>query len=194
MPCVFSLTHRIYLPSALVLFHHTGLSSFIFFLISHSGLSSFISRFFSLIHVAFCLQFSNLFFRNGLSPTSLVDFPQQCGCLISSLVFSPLVSLLSFIFTRTWGFLSSVLVSFPSNLAVFLHLLSLFPSTAGYLHSSLVLYFNRTGLSSLIRAGIFKASMGARNRGGRGLSYRPARLHRLAEFIPWNRFRGPINV
>jgi hypothetical protein len=44
------------------------------------------------------------------------------------------------------------------------------------------------------RAGIFKESMGARNRGGRGLSYRPARLHRLAEFIPWNRFRGPIHV
>ncbi len=39
-------------------------------------------------------------------------------------------------------------------------------------------------------AGIFKESIGARNRGGRGLSYRPARLLRLAEFIPWNRFRG----
>jgi hypothetical protein len=34
------------------------------------------------------------------------------------------------------------------------------------------------------RAGIFKKSMGARNRGGIGLSYRPARLHRLAEFVP----------
>jgi hypothetical protein len=33
--------------------------------------------------------------------------------------------------------------------------------------------------------------MKARNRGGRGLSYRPARLHRLAELIPWNRFPGP---
>jgi hypothetical protein len=44
------------------------------------------------------------------------------------------------------------------------------------------------------RAGIFKEAMGARNRGGRGLLYRPARLHRLAEFIPWNRFRGPIHV
>ncbi len=43
-------------------------------------------------------------------------------------------------------------------------------------------------------AGIFKESMGTRNRGGIGLSYRPARLHRLAELIPWNRFRGPINV
>jgi hypothetical protein len=27
-----------------------------------------------------------------------------------------------------------------------------------------------------------------------GLSYRPARLHRLAEFLPWNQFRGPINI
>ncbi len=36
--------------------------------------------------------------------------------------------------------------------------------------------------------------MGARNRGGIGLSYRPARLQRPAEFIPWNQFRGPINI
>ncbi len=36
--------------------------------------------------------------------------------------------------------------------------------------------------------------MGARHRGGVRLSYRPARLHRLAEFIPWNQFRGPIHV
>ncbi len=41
-------------------------------------------------------------------------------------------------------------------------------------------------------AGIFKKSMGARHRGGIGFSYRPARLHRLAEFIPWHQFRGPI--
>jgi hypothetical protein len=45
----------------------------------------------------------------------------------------------------------------------------------------------------LLRAGIFKKSMGARNREGIGLSYRPARLHRLAEFIPWNQFRGAHN-
>ncbi len=45
-----------------------------------------------------------------------------------------------------------------------------------------------------IWAGIFKQSMGARNRVGIGLSYRPARLHRLAKFIPWNRFLGSINV
>ncbi len=36
--------------------------------------------------------------------------------------------------------------------------------------------------------------MGARNRIGIGLSYRPARLHRLAELVPWNRFLGSINV
>ncbi len=46
----------------------------------------------------------------------------------------------------------------------------------------------------LTRAGIFKKSMGARHRGGIGFSNRPARLHRLAEFIPWNQFRGPINI
>jgi hypothetical protein len=44
------------------------------------------------------------------------------------------------------------------------------------------------------RAVIFKKSMGARHRGGIGFSYMPARLHRLAEFIPWNRYRGPINI
>jgi hypothetical protein len=41
-------------------------------------------------------------------------------------------------------------------------------------------------LSELSRAGIFKKSMGARHRVGIGLSYRPARIHRLAECIPWN--------
>jgi hypothetical protein len=34
--------------------------------------------------------------------------------------------------------------------------------------------------------------MEARNLAGMGLSYRPARLHRLAESIPWNRFLGSI--
>ncbi len=41
-------------------------------------------------------------------------------------------------------------------------------------------------------AGIFKQSMGARNRVGKGLSYRPARLHMLAELIPCNRFLGSL--
>ncbi len=48
--------------------------------------------------------------------------------------------------------------------------------------------------TSVHRAGIFKKSMGVRHRGGIGFSYRPARLHGLAEFIPWNQFRGPINI
>ncbi len=39
---------------------------------------------------------------------------------------------------------------------------------------------------TLYSAGIFKQSMRARNRLGIGLSYRPARLHRLAESIPSN--------
>jgi hypothetical protein len=38
------------------------------------------------------------------------------------------------------------------------------------------------------RAVIFKQSMRARNQVGIGLSYRPARLRRLPEFIPWNQF------
>ncbi len=41
-------------------------------------------------------------------------------------------------------------------------------------------------------AGVFKPSMRARNRVGIGLSYRPARLHRLAELVPWNRFLGSL--
>jgi hypothetical protein len=36
--------------------------------------------------------------------------------------------------------------------------------------------------------------MGARKRVGIGLSYRPARLHRLAESIPWTLFLGSQNV
>ncbi len=44
------------------------------------------------------------------------------------------------------------------------------------------------------RAGIFKQSMGARHRVGIRLSFRPVRLHRLTEFIPWNWCLGSINV
>jgi hypothetical protein len=39
--------------------------------------------------------------------------------------------------------------------------------------------------------GIFRQSMGARNRLGIGMLYRPARLHSLAELVLWNRFRAP---
>jgi hypothetical protein len=42
------------------------------------------------------------------------------------------------------------------------------------------------------KGGIVPPNLYIRNRGGIGFSYRPARLHRLAEFIPWNRFLGPI--
>jgi hypothetical protein len=41
---------------------------------------------------------------------------------------------------------------------------------------------------------ILEQVMGARNRVGIGLSYRPARLHRLAELIPGNRFLGTLKV
>jgi hypothetical protein len=40
----------------------------------------------------------------------------------------------------------------------------------------------------------FLKSMWARNRDGVGLSYRPTRLHRLAELIPRNRFLGSLKV
>ncbi len=43
-------------------------------------------------------------------------------------------------------------------------------------------------------AGIFEQSIGARNRVGIGLSYRSARLHRLAQSILWNQFPGSIKV
>jgi hypothetical protein len=36
--------------------------------------------------------------------------------------------------------------------------------------------------------------MGTRNRIVIGLSYRPARLHRQARFLPWSPFLGSINV
>jgi hypothetical protein len=43
-------------------------------------------------------------------------------------------------------------------------------------------------------AGIFKQSVGAMNRVGIRLSYRPARLHSLVELVPWNRFLGSFKV
>ncbi len=39
-------------------------------------------------------------------------------------------------------------------------------------------------------AGIVEQSMGARNWVGIGLPFRPTKLHRLADSIPWNRFMG----
>jgi hypothetical protein len=52
--------------------------------------------------------------------------------------------------------------------------------TFSSVHSSHLLYSN----TLYTRARIFKQSMGARNQVGIRLSYRPAWLHRLAEFIP----------
>jgi hypothetical protein len=46
----------------------------------------------------------------------------------------------------------------------------------------------------LVCAGTLEQSMGARNRAGIGLSYRPAGLHRMAESISWNRFLGLLKV
>jgi hypothetical protein len=43
---------------------------------------------------------------------------------------------------------------------------------------------------NMFSAGIFEQSLGAGNRVEIGLSYRPARIHRLAESIPWNPFLG----
>ncbi len=56
-----------------------------------------------------------------------------------------------------------------------------FPPPPPYPVQKCCLWSPAMGLGS--GAGIYKQSMGARNRVGIG--YRPARLHRLAEFIPW---------
>jgi hypothetical protein len=48
--------------------------------------------------------------------------------------------------------------------------------------------------SCMSRTGILEQSMGSRNRVGTGLSYRPARLYRLAGSIPRNRFLGSIKI
>jgi hypothetical protein len=61
-----------------------------------------------------------------------------------------------------------------SDLQLFLNFL--------YQRTNTVLYGTYVKIS--LRAGIFKHSMGARNRVGIGLSYRPAGQHRLAELIP----------
>ncbi len=66
-----------------------------------------------------------------------------------------------------------------------------FVSTVFSFLSRRILY-NTTSERSELK--FLKKSMGARHRGGIGFSYRPARLHRLAEFIPLNQFRGTINI
>jgi hypothetical protein len=53
---------------------------------------------------------------------------------------------------------------------------------------------NPVGIGLSYRAGILEHSTGTRNRLGKGLPYRPARLHRLAELISWNRFLCSLKV
>jgi hypothetical protein len=57
-------------------------------------------------------------------------------------------------------------------------------------------YLARTGffLKLTVLCWNFKQSIVVRDRVGIGLSYRPARLHRLAKLIPWNRFLGSLKV
>ncbi len=59
---------------------------------------------------------------------------------------------------------------------------------------TLYLVGGKYGGGQLSSAGLFKQSIGAKNRIGIELSYRPARLHRLAELIPWNRFSGSFKI
>jgi hypothetical protein len=59
-----------------------------------------------------------------------------------------------------------------------------------YFYDYTLLYSERWVQQTFSNAGIIEQSMGARNQVGIGLSYRPARLHRLAESIPWNGLLG----
>jgi hypothetical protein len=68
-----------------------------------------------------------------------------------------------------------------------------FPKT-GSINSGTGIDFQLGGLVLQPSAGIFKKSLGASNRLGIGLWYRPSRLHRLAEFNPWNRFLVSLKV
>jgi hypothetical protein len=67
-----------------------------------------------------------------------------------------------------------------------------------YLWSSLYRIFTFYEIGHAIKlnfcAGNFEQSKQARNQVGIVLSYRPARLHRLAELIPWHRFVGSLKV
>ncbi len=51
---------------------------------------------------------------------------------------------------------------------------------------------NRVGIGLSYCTAIFKQSMGARSQVGIGMSF--ARLHNLAESVPWNRFLGSLQV
>jgi hypothetical protein len=60
--------------------------------------------------------------------------------------------------------------------------------------SSYIFQFSLIWIVKESCAGILEQSMEARNKERIGLLYRPARLHRLAESTPWNRFLGSLKV
>jgi hypothetical protein len=62
--------------------------------------------------------------------------------------------------------------------------------TAGLVCHGITMMWQLVGFDSWI----FLHDSWARNQVGIVFSYRPARLHRLAESIPWNRFLGSIEV
>jgi hypothetical protein len=86
----------------------------------------------------------------------------------------------------------SVAVIEPVLLIQFLLLLPVIRGQA--LHALFILLKEGWEKVIKIRAGIFRKSMGAWHRVGIGLSYRPARLNRLAELMLRNRLLGSINV
>ncbi len=59
---------------------------------------------------------------------------------------------------------------------------------------SILADFLHTKIQTKILCWNFRMVYGARNRVGIGLLYHPARIHRLAESIPWNRFWGSLKV
>jgi hypothetical protein len=68
-----------------------------------------------------------------------------------------------------------------------------YPSTLTLTHKHILppLHSPSPLSTSISCAGIFKQSMGARNRVGIGLW---ERLQRMAELIPWDRFLGSLKV
>ncbi len=85
--------------------------------------------------------------------------------------------------------------SSKNNLISRLVILQPSPLAAGAVPDHLELFILIiSGTEWAIFSGILKQSMGARNRVEILLSYRPARLHILAELFPWNRFLGSLKV
>ncbi len=82
--------------------------------------------------------------------------------------------------------LLSLLVSFVNTLFIFVR--TVLTSV------NIVLFYVSAELPSSIQCWSFKTIYGATNQVGIGLLYWPARLQRLAEFIPWNKFLGSLKV